>query len=57
MFNYNFYYNITLFLDKLCNVTGRIKVKGKDVNVRFSSEDPKATFKCKLDRNEMKPCK
>ena len=44
-------------LDKSCYITWNIKVSGKDVIVRFSSEDPKATLKCQLDRNGLKPCK
>ncbi|HEX6116083.1 MAG TPA: hypothetical protein VFY99_03215 [Solirubrobacterales bacterium] len=35
----------------------RVKVKGDDVKVKFSSDDPDATFECKLDKGDFKSCK
>ena len=52
-----FSYILYLSLDKPCNVTRDLKVRGKKATVTFSSEDPKATFKCRLDNKRFKPCK
>ena len=32
------------------------KVKGDDVKIRFSSDEPGATFRCKRDKKPFKPC-
>ena len=35
----------------------KVKVKGDDAKVKFSSDDPDATYECKLDKGPYKSCK
>jgi hypothetical protein len=34
----------------------KVKVKGDDVKVRFRSDEPGASFECRLDKKPFKPC-
>ena len=44
-----------LILERLCTVTGKLKVKGRIVTLKFSSKNPNATFVCRLNQNQHKP--
>ena len=50
-------YILYLLLDKPCNVTRNLVLSGKTATVTFSSDNTKATFKCKLDQKRFKSCK
>ena len=50
-------YILYLLLDKPCNVTRNLILSGKTATVTFSSDNTKATFKCKLDQKRFKSCK
>jgi len=34
----------------------RTKVKGDDVKVKFGSDEPGSTFRCRLDKRAFRPC-
>ena len=40
-----------------CNITRDVGVRGKGAIVTFSSNNPRATFTCKLDQKKFKTCK
>ena len=44
-------------LDNPCNVTRNLTLSGNTATVTFSSDNTKATFKCKLDQLGFKSCK
>ena len=48
---------LQLSLDEPCKVTRKIRVRRRKVTVTFSSDDPKTTFRCKLDQKEFEICK
>ena len=50
-------YVLYLLLDKPCIVTRKLILSGNIATVTFSSDNTKATFKCKLDQTEFKSCK
>jgi Ca2+-binding RTX toxin-like protein len=35
----------------------KLKIKGDDVTLKFSSDEPGSTFRCKLDKKKLKPCR
>ena len=49
-------YILYLLLDKPCSFTRHLTLHGNTATVTFSSDNTKATFKCKLDQLEFKSC-